>query len=140
MQQFRIVDMYTRACTADVREKILNAFTVLSGHLRLVIATSSFGMGIDCADIRWIIHWSAPADLETYAQETGRDGVQSEAILYYSAARYVNDKMRSYGTNMSICRCNLLFKDFLFHCDIVREPLCKCCDICMLICRCENCT
>ena len=143
LQQFRIADMYTRACTPEVREKILNTFTQTSSHLRLVIATSSFGMGIDCADIRCIIHWSAPADMETYAQETGRagrDNAQSKAVLYYSAAKYVNEKMRDYGTNVSVCRCNLLFKGFLFHQDVVRKPLCKCCDVCMLICNCKDCT
>ena len=101
--------MYTRACTADVQTKILNAFTLLSGHLRLIIATSSFAMGIDCADIQWIIHWSAPADLETYAQETGRadrDGMQSEAFLYYSTG---NNKMRSYGLYVVVTFCLRIF-------------------------------
>ena len=74
LHQFRIVDMYTRPCTTSVREYILKSFTTPSSPFRLVIATSSFGMGIDCSDIRQIIHWSAPADLETYAQETGRAG------------------------------------------------------------------
>ena len=81
--------MYTTACTPEVCESILSTFTSTQSHVRLVIATSSFGMGIDCPDIRHIVHWSAPEDLETYAQETGRagrDGNYSEAILYYSAA------------------------------------------------------
>lgn len=52
--------------------------------LRILIATTAFGMGIDCIDIRRVIHWGYPTDLESYVQETGRAGrdeEQSEAIL-----------------------------------------------------------
>ena len=51
----------------------------------------------------------------------------------------MNDEMRKYRTNTCLCRRNLLFKDFLFHLDIVCEPLCKCCDVCMCICNCNEC-
>ena len=55
--------------------------------LRVVIATVAFGMGLDSPNIRRIIHWGAPADTESYIQETGRagrDGEQSLAKLYYA--------------------------------------------------------
>ena len=45
----------------------------------------SFGMGINCPDIRRIIHWGTPTTLEEYVQETGRvgrDGIPSLAIIY----------------------------------------------------------
>ena len=128
--------MYTQACTTTVHQNILKSFTTPSTPLRLVIATSSFGMGIDCSDIRHVIHWSAPADVETYVQEmgrAGRDGLQSQAILYYSAGKYVNEQMKNYGTNTSVSRRILLLKDFLFHTDTICEHNCKCCDICMSI-------
>lgn len=59
----------------------------LSGHLDLICATSAFGMGINKSDIRFVIHYHMPQDLESYVQEigrAGRDGKQSIAIILFS--------------------------------------------------------
>jgi len=74
LHQFRLADMYTRVSTVPVREKVLTSFTVPGSTLRLLIATAAFGMGVDCRDIRDIIHWGAPSGIEKYVQETGRAG------------------------------------------------------------------
>ena len=53
--------------------------------LRVVIATIAFGMGLDCPNVRRIIHWGPSNDVEAYIQETGRagrDGESAEALLY----------------------------------------------------------
>ncbi len=55
-------------------------------HLRIVIATIVFGMGVDLPDIRQVIHVGTPDDVESYIQETGRagrDGLPSLALLHY---------------------------------------------------------
>ena len=49
--------------------------------LRVVIATVAFGMGIDCPDVREVIHWGVPEDAEMYVQENGRGGGLCHAIL-----------------------------------------------------------
>ncbi|EOT42490.1 RecQ family ATP-dependent DNA helicase [Enterococcus columbae] len=57
-----------------------------ANQLQLLIATNAFGMGIDKADIRFVIHYELPDSLENYVQEigrAGRDGQQSQAILLY---------------------------------------------------------
>ena len=69
-----------------VRENVLKAFTSTSSVVRIVITTASFGMGIDCPNIRRVIHWGTPEDIEQYVQETGcagRDGEISHAILLH---------------------------------------------------------
>ncbi|MEJ8544907.1 RecQ family ATP-dependent DNA helicase [Brevibacillus borstelensis] len=58
----------------------------LRGELDVIIATNAFGMGIDKADIRYVLHYHFPASLEAYAQEigrAGRDGQAGYAGLYY---------------------------------------------------------
>ena len=58
----------------------------MQGELDVVVATSAFGMGVDKAEIRFVLHYDHPASLEAYAQEAGRagrDGKEAYAILLY---------------------------------------------------------
>ena len=64
LHQFRLVEMYTRACTSDMKEKVLISFTKLDSKLRVVVATTAFSMGIDCPDVRQIIHYGTPSTPE----------------------------------------------------------------------------
>jgi ATP-dependent DNA helicase RecQ len=57
-----------------------------TGRRTVMVATSAFGLGIDKADIRYIVHFQAPASLEQYVQEAGRagrDGRKANCILLY---------------------------------------------------------
>jgi RecQ family ATP-dependent DNA helicase len=78
---------YHAGLSAEQRERAQRQF--LAGQLEVVVATIAFGMGIDKADVRTVIHTALPASLEAYYQEigrAGRDGAASRTILMHSYA------------------------------------------------------
>ena len=131
--QFRMVEMFTRASTKEMKDKVLKSFINKDSKLRLVVATTAFSMGIDCPNIRSVVHFGVPATIEQYVQEAGRagrDGEPSTALLLYgSPGRHVQQNMKRYGENNTKCRRELLYKDFLFY-NHSAHTECNCCDIC----------
>jgi len=86
-------EAYHAGLDADRRQRVQEAFQ--KGEIEVVVATIAFGMGIDKADIRTVVHTALPGSVEAYYQEigrAGRDGGPSRAILMHSYAdRYTHD-------------------------------------------------
>ncbi len=75
---------YHGGMAAPAREQVQQGW--MDGKTRLIAATNAFGMGIDKADVRFVLHADLPASLEAYYQEAGRagrDGQRSYAVLLY---------------------------------------------------------
>ena len=56
------------------REHILKSMAVADGTVRVLLATIAYGMGIDCKDVKVVLHYGSSYNLETYLQESGRAG------------------------------------------------------------------
>ena len=140
--RFRLVELFTACTEKNIKDNILKMFVNPNGTLRIVFATIAFGMGLDCPNVRRVIHWGASNDVEAYIQETGRagrDGEPAEALLYTASKpgnQFIEESMKEYTKNNEMCRHEIDFDGSVGVC----TSSCSCCDVCESKCTCTNCS
>ena len=131
----RLCEKLDGSTSSENQEHIVKSFTNPDGVVRVVVATIAFGMGLDSPNVRSVIHWGSPQDVDMYVQETGRggrDGTLCNATLYYNKRTSCSTMMKEYYMNSTKCRREMLMSAFTENpSDTIAKPspLHACCDI-----------
>ena len=67
----QLCEKYDGSTSSNNQEHTVKSVIQLDGVVRVVVATTAFGMGLDSPNVRTVIHWGAPCHVDMYVQETG---------------------------------------------------------------------
>lgn len=142
----RFVEMFHSRIDELNREQILQSMALSDGSVCVLTATIAYGMGIDCKDVKVVIHYGPSKNLEAYMQESGRAGRTSsemcKSLLLYSSVmlKYCHEDIKTYAKESLQCRRKMLLSNFDADLSNMSEPehAHQCCDVCQRNCNCQG--
>ena len=139
--KLRLIEMFHAGTPSQVKDFIVTQTSKMESHLRVLICTIAFGMGIDCKCFNRVIHFGPSKNLESYIQEcgrVGRDGNNSISYLIYNGllTSKCSDDMKEF-VHSKECRRECISKNFVTSSLNDLKDTCSCCDICAMKCLCS---
>ena len=132
----RIFAMYHSESARSVKEAVVKSLSDSNGVVRRVFATTSLSMGVNCPNVREVVFWGPPKDLEEYFQEcgrAGRDGQLATAILLYSTSQlqHCNNEMKHLCTSKE-CMRQVVLRHFGYSTESFPKSK-ACCTVCSTV-------
>ncbi|CAB3998626.1 mediator of RNA polymerase II transcription subunit 34-like [Paramuricea clavata] len=138
----RFIEMIHSGTPNSVKEHVMKQFSSEFSHLRILIATIAYGMGVNCQGVTRVIHFVPSKSIQAYIQESGRSGRAGEssiALLLFNGVmlKVADAKMKDYVKSES-CRRKLLSQYFDAKLPSKLPTGHECCDVCALNCECQD--
>ena len=138
----QFVQMYHSMTVENVKEDIKQDLANRNGKIRVLVATSAAGMGVNFKDIGHVIIFGVPKNMDSFVQQFGRGGrdrSHAMAILLFNGqqCRGIDNDMSEYIINKETCRRKVILKAYN---TTVKESILAhlCCDICDKKCTCDQ--
>ena len=128
------------------KKRVMTELLKVDGVCRVVIATTALGMGINIPNVRFVIHYGPPREVDDFMQEIGRggrDGKEATSVMFYNGMqlRYCEKSMKVYAKSTDVCLRQVILNQ-LEETNVPNQGTHKCCLVCHRLCKCggETCT
>lgn len=140
-KDIQYIEMFHSNTSDLVKENVKKDMSDTNGSIRILVATSAAGMGVNFKGVKHVINFGPPSDMDSFVQQygrAGRDGSSATALLVYNGkqCRNIDSDMKDYLDNKSRCRRQQILQAY----NAKPSSMCGhlCCDLCTDSCNCGD--